>query len=127
MSLTLQLAKAVEKAIKTSPLSLNAATEGSEVLVKLPRMTQVGQAGGGLVQGETGHSAAELKHTAVAEGVARPLHDAATGRTPPPGVCSSWMVFCIQPFTQFPVPAQRSQPPHLFCVSCAPPLPRQPS
>jgi ribosome recycling factor len=36
----LQLAKAVEKAIKTSPLSLNAVTEGSEVLVKLPRMTQ---------------------------------------------------------------------------------------
>lgn len=38
--LPLQLAKAVEKAIKTSPLSLNAVTEGSEVLVKLPRMTQ---------------------------------------------------------------------------------------
>lgn len=36
----LQLAKAVENAIKTSPLSLNATTEGSEVLVKLPRMTQ---------------------------------------------------------------------------------------
>lgn len=36
----MQLAKAVEKAIKTSPLSLNAVTEGSEVLVKLPRMTQ---------------------------------------------------------------------------------------
>lgn len=30
----------MEKAIKTSPLSLNATTEGSEVLVKLPRMTQ---------------------------------------------------------------------------------------
>lgn len=35
-----QMSKAVEKAIKTSPLSLNATTEGSEVLVKLPRMTQ---------------------------------------------------------------------------------------
>jgi ribosome recycling factor len=37
---SLQLSKAVEKAIKTSPLSLNATAEGSEVLVKLPRMTQ---------------------------------------------------------------------------------------
>jgi ribosome recycling factor len=38
--LPVQTSKAVEKAIKTSPLSLNATTEGSEVLVKLPRMTQ---------------------------------------------------------------------------------------
>jgi hypothetical protein len=38
--LAAQTSKAVEKAIKTSPLSLNATTEGSEVLVKLPRMTQ---------------------------------------------------------------------------------------
>jgi ribosome recycling factor len=30
----------VEKAIRTSPLSLNPAAEGSEVLVPLPRMTQ---------------------------------------------------------------------------------------
>lgn len=37
---TLQLSKAVEKAIRTSPLSLNPTTEGSEVLVQLPRMTQ---------------------------------------------------------------------------------------
>jgi hypothetical protein len=36
----LQLAKSVEKAIKTSPLSLTPVTEGSEVLVQLPRMTQ---------------------------------------------------------------------------------------
>jgi ribosome recycling factor len=35
-----QLAKAVEKAVRESPLSLNAQTEGSEVLVKLPRMTK---------------------------------------------------------------------------------------
>eukprot|EP00775_Hariotina_reticulata_P011841 gene11841-11985_t len=34
------LAKAVEKAIRESPLSFNAQTEGSEVLVKLPRMTK---------------------------------------------------------------------------------------
>jgi len=30
----------VEKAVRESPLSLNAQTEGSEVLVKLPRMTK---------------------------------------------------------------------------------------
>lgn len=35
-----QLSKAVEKAIRTSPLSLNPTSEGSEVLVQLPRMTQ---------------------------------------------------------------------------------------
>eukprot|EP00879_Flechtneria_rotunda_P033712 GHRR01037416.1.p1 GENE.GHRR01037416.1~~GHRR01037416.1.p1 ORF type:complete len:128 (-),score=30.65 GHRR01037416.1:140-523(-) len=36
----LQLAKAVEKAIRQSPLSLNPTTEGAEVLVKLPRITK---------------------------------------------------------------------------------------
>lgn len=36
----LQFAQPVEKAIKTSPLSLNPTSEGAEVLVKLPRMTQ---------------------------------------------------------------------------------------
>lgn len=34
------LSKPVEKAIRNSPLSLNPTTEGSEVLVQLPRMTQ---------------------------------------------------------------------------------------
>eukprot|EP00879_Flechtneria_rotunda_P009228 GHRR01009661.1.p1 GENE.GHRR01009661.1~~GHRR01009661.1.p1 ORF type:complete len:268 (+),score=94.17 GHRR01009661.1:84-887(+) len=34
------LAKAVEKAIRQSPLSLNPTTEGAEVLVKLPRITK---------------------------------------------------------------------------------------
>lgn len=40
MPLPPQLSKPVEKAIRNSPLSLNPTTEGSEVLVQLPRMTQ---------------------------------------------------------------------------------------
>lgn len=40
MCVWLQLSKSVEKAIRDSPLSLNPTSEGAEVLVKLPRMTQ---------------------------------------------------------------------------------------
>lgn len=36
----MQLASAVVKAIRDSPLSLNPTSEGSEVLVKLPRLTK---------------------------------------------------------------------------------------